>query len=64
MGRFAEYFAEVVDPRRRDGDHDLTEMLFIALLAALCGAKYCTDIEVFGRAKEDLLRTVLGPVFS
>src|ERR1700730_9025415 len=59
LGRFAEYFAEVVDPRRRDGDHDLTEMLFIALLAALCGAKYCTDIEVFGRAKEDLLRTVL-----
>lgn len=59
MGRFAEYFAEVVDPRQRDGDHDLTEMLFIALLAALCGAKYCTDIEVFGRAKEDLLRTVL-----
>jgi hypothetical protein len=42
LGRFAEYFAEVVDPRRRDGDHDLTEMLFIALLAALCGAKYCT----------------------
>ena len=34
-GRFAEYFAEVVDPRRRDGDHDLTEMLFIALLAAV-----------------------------
>jgi predicted transposase YbfD/YdcC len=59
LGRFAEYFAEVVDPRRRDGDHDLTEMLFIALLAALCGAKYCTDIEVFGRAKEDLLCTVL-----
>jgi predicted transposase YbfD/YdcC len=35
-------------------------MLFTALLAMLCGAKYSTDIEVFGRAKEGLLRTVLG----
>jgi len=60
LERFAEWFADLEDPRKRDGDHDLTEMLFIALLAMLCGAKYCTDIEVFGRAKEDLLRTVLA----
>lgn len=60
MEGFAECFAEVTDPRKREGDHDLTEMLFIALLAMLCGAKFSTDIEVFGRAKENLLRSVLG----
>jgi predicted transposase YbfD/YdcC len=60
LERFAACFAEIEDPRKREGDHDLTEMLFVALLAMLCGAKYCTDIEVFGRAKEGLLRTVLG----
>lgn len=59
MERFAECFAAVKDPRQRDGEHELVEMLFIALLAMLCGAKYCTDIEVFGLAKEELLRTVL-----
>lgn len=59
MQGFITCFADVADPRRREGDHDLTEMLFIALMAMLSGAKYCTDIEVFGRAKEDLLRTVL-----
>src|SRR6267378_7709093 len=34
-------------------------MLFIALLATLSGATSCCDIELFGRAKEVLLRTVL-----
>lgn len=59
MERFTECFAELDDPRGRTGDHDLAEMLFIALLATLCGAKYCTDIALFGREKEALLRTVL-----
>lgn len=59
MERFTECFAELKDPRKRDGDHDLREMLFIALLAMLCGAKYSTEMEVFGRAKEGLLRRVL-----
>ena len=34
-------------------------MLFIALLATLCGATTCCDIALFGRAKEALLRTIL-----
>ena len=59
MERFAECFEELVDPRGRSGDHDLTEMMFIALLATLCGAKHCTDIALFGREKEGLLRTIL-----
>ena len=59
LERFAECFEELVDPRGRSGDHDLTEMMFIALLATLCGAKHCTDIALFGREKEGLLRTIL-----
>jgi len=59
LKRFTECFAELADPRGRSGDHDLTEMMFIALLATLCGAKYCTDIALFGREKEGLLRTIL-----
>jgi predicted transposase YbfD/YdcC len=59
LKRFMECFEELVDPRGRSGNHDLTEMMFIALLATLCGAKYCTDIAMFGREKEGLLRTVL-----
>ena len=34
-------------------------MLFIALLATLCGATTCCDIALFGRAKEALLRSIL-----
>jgi predicted transposase YbfD/YdcC len=59
MERFAECFEDLVDPRGRSGDHDLTEMIFIALLATLCGAQYCTDIALFGREKEKLLRGIL-----
>ena len=59
MDRFLECFSEVPDPRAENALHDLTEMLFIALLATLCGAKGCCDIALFARTKEDLLRTVL-----
>src|SRR5260370_5743225 len=34
-------------------------MVFIALLATLCGATTCCDIALFGRSKEALLRTIL-----
>ena len=59
MERFTECFSSLVDPRKNQAQHDLTEMLFVALLATLSGATTCCDIELFGRAKEALLRTVL-----
>jgi predicted transposase YbfD/YdcC len=59
LDRFAECFSPLVDPRKNQAQHDLTEMLFIALLATLCGATTCCDIALFGRAKEALLRTIL-----
>jgi predicted transposase YbfD/YdcC len=57
--RFSGYFSDVVDPRGPNALHDLTEVLFIALLATLCGATNCTDMALFARLKEDLLRSVL-----
>jgi predicted transposase YbfD/YdcC len=59
LERFTECFSSLVDPRKNQAQHDLTEMLFIALLATLSGATSCCDIELFGQAKEALLRTVL-----
>ena len=59
MERFAECFSDLPDPRADNALHDLTEILFIALLATLSGAKSCCDMALFARTKEALLRTVL-----
>jgi predicted transposase YbfD/YdcC len=59
MECFAACFAEVPDPRTNNALHDLTEILFIALLATLCGATSCCDMALFARSKEGLLRQIL-----
>jgi predicted transposase YbfD/YdcC len=59
LQQFRECFAELPDPRAPNAWHDLTETLFIALAAVLCGADGYTDMEDFGRAKEPLLRQFL-----
>jgi len=59
MGKFEACFADVADPRAANALHDLTEVLFIALAAMLCGAEGCTDMADFGRAKRGLLQQVL-----
>ena len=55
MDRFAECFADLPDPRADNALHDLTELLFIALLATLCGATTCSDMALFARTKAYLL---------
>lgn len=60
MDRFYESFADLADPRAANAQHDLLELLFIALLASLCGATGCADMAEFGQAKEGLLRQVLS----
>jgi predicted transposase YbfD/YdcC len=55
MDRFIECFEEIEDPRAGNARHDLFELLFIALLASLCGAQSCEDMAEFGRCKRDLL---------
>ena len=39
--------------------HDLLELLVIALCAVLCGAEDCSDMALFGRAKEAFFREFL-----
>lgn len=60
MEKFTACFSALPDPRAANTVHDLTEVLFIALAAVLCGAEGCTDMADFGRAKEGVLRQVLG----
>ena len=59
MEGFFACFDELEDPRAANARHDLTETLFIALLACLSGAKACSDMAEFGRSKEALLRRFL-----
>src|SRR5919198_3132863 len=60
MKRFVECFADLPDPRADNALHDLTEILFIALMATLCGATSCTDMALFARMKAYLWQDVLG----
>lgn len=59
MDRFAECFSDLPDPRADNALHDLTEILFIALMATLCGATACTDMALFARMKAYLWQDVL-----
>src|SRR5580698_2018768 len=59
MKGFAECFSELPDPRADNSLHDLTEILFIALMATLCGATACTDMALFARMKAYLWQDVL-----
>jgi predicted transposase YbfD/YdcC len=60
MQGFRAVFEEVPDPRAINAQHDLTEILFIAMAASLCGADGCAAFAEFGRAKEPLLRQFLA----
>jgi predicted transposase YbfD/YdcC len=59
MGKFAKVFRKLPDPRAANAQHELLDVLFIALAAVLCGAKSFTDMALFGEAKEGLLRQML-----
>ena len=54
------YFADLPDPRiERCQRHELGDILAIAILATICGAEYFTEMEEFGDAKEEWLKTFL-----
>lgn len=59
MRKFKRIFGGLEDPRARNAQYDLLEIVFIALAATLCGAQHCTEIAQFGRSKEALLRRLL-----
>jgi predicted transposase YbfD/YdcC len=51
-----EILDEVPDPRGYNAVHDLTDVLFVALAAVLCGATHCTEMAFFARTRLTLLR--------
>jgi predicted transposase YbfD/YdcC len=59
MEEFIACFADVPDPRQDNARHDLHEMLMIALCTVLCGGEGCSDMALFGHAKEPFLRQFL-----
>jgi predicted transposase YbfD/YdcC len=59
MRKFKNIFRDLPDPRAPNAQHDLLEILVIALAAVLCGAKGPTDMQLFGRSKEKVLRQFL-----
>jgi predicted transposase YbfD/YdcC len=59
VGKFKSYFGKLPDPRADNHRHELLEVLFIALLATLCGAEGAADMARFGHSKEELLRRFL-----
>lgn len=52
MQAFISIFRQVRDPRAVNARHDCASMLFVALMATLCGAKNCVDIADFAAANE------------
>ncbi len=50
---------EVRDPREFNARHDCSAMLFISLIATLCGAKTCVDIADFASVNEDELAEIV-----
>lgn len=59
MVKFKRAFKRLQDPRAANAQHDLMDVLFIALAATLCGAQGAADMARFGQAKEGLLRGIL-----
>jgi predicted transposase YbfD/YdcC len=59
MQKFDRIFRSLPDPRAANALHELLDILVIALAAMLCGAKGATDMALFGRSKEKLLRQFL-----
>lgn len=56
MQAIISIFRELRDPRDYTARHDLGEMLFVSLVATLCGARSCVDVADFTAANLDDLR--------
>lgn len=59
MDHVMDMFAVLEDPRAANVQHDMMEILMIALCAVLCGATSCAEMALFGRAREQDLRQFL-----
>src|SRR5215207_1986397 len=56
-----DYFADLPNPRRdnKNREHKLIDILAISILATICGAECFTEMETFGKSKEEILKTFL-----
>ena len=54
-----EHFAELTDPRRREGTYPLINIVVIAVCAVICGADDFVAIAEFGRSKRKFLERFL-----
>jgi len=55
-----EHFKDLPDPRvNRTKDHDLIDLLVIAVCTLLCAGESFNDMEDFGKAKQDWFKTFL-----
>lgn len=55
-----EHFKQLPDPRvNRTKDHDLIDVLVIAICCLLCAGESFNDMEDFGKAKEEWFKTFL-----
>lgn len=55
-----EHFSVIPDPRiNRQKRHELIDIIAIAVCAVICGSEDWVDVEHFGHAKEDWLKTFL-----
>src|ERR1700709_1453244 len=59
MEKFSACFDGLEDPRDDNARHNLLEILVIAFATILCGGEDCSDMALFGRAKELFLRQFL-----
>ena len=56
-----EHFKDLPDPRvDRTKDHDLIDLVVIAICTLLCAGESFNDMEDFGHAKEDWFKTFLS----
>ena len=54
------HFQDLPDPRvNRTKDHELIDVLTIAICTLLCAGESFNDMEDFGKAKEDWFKTFL-----
>lgn len=59
--RILTHFADLEDPRDERGkDHQLIDILTIAICAVLCGAESWVDIELYGQSKQEWFSTFLS----
>lgn len=59
MSMLMTILREVRDPRQLNAQHVLSEVLFVALAATLCGAKSCVEIADFAEGRADDLREII-----